>query len=59
MKGLTPPQMGGYGNEGNIGYRGRKGHDGMKGTVASKVDEQQAAAMVRRAPASLREVILY
>lgn len=59
LKDLTPPQMGSYGNEGNIGYRGRKGHDGMMGDVSNRVDEEQAAAMVRRAPASLRDVILY
>ena len=59
LKDLTPPQMGSYGNEGNIGYRGRKGHDGMMGDVSNRVDEAQAAAMVRRAPASLRDVILY
>ena len=59
LKGLTPPQIGSYGNEGNIGYRGRKGHDGMMGDVSNRVDEAQAAAMVRRAPKDLRDVILY
>ena len=31
----------------------------MMGDVSNRVDEEQAAAMVRRAPASLRDVILY
>lgn len=56
---VIPPQAGSYGNEGNIGHTGRAGHTGMPGDVEIVVQETQAAAMVRRAPESLREVILY
>ena len=54
-----PPQAGAYGNEGNIGYTGRTGHAGMPGNVEIVVQETMAAALVRRAPEALREVILY
>ena len=56
---VIPPQAGSYGNEGNIGHTGRAGHAGMPGDVEIVVQESQAAAMVRRAPEALRQVILY
>lgn len=58
-KDLPPPEVGAYGNEGNIGYTGRAGHDGLPGMVQLAVDETQAAALVRRVPQSLQDVILY
>ena len=58
-KDLPPPEMGAYGNEGNIGYTGRAGHDGLPGLVQLAVDETQAAALVRRVPQDLQKVILY
>ena len=56
---LPPPEVGAYGNEGNIGYTGRAGHDGLPGMVQLAVDETQAAALVRRVPQGLQDVILY
>ena len=32
---LPPPEVGAYGNEGNIGYTGRAGHDGLPGMGAA------------------------
>ena len=58
-KDLPPPEVGAYGNEGNIGYTGRAGHDGLPGMVQLAVDETQAAALVRRVPQGLQDVILY
>ena len=58
-KDMPPPEVGAYGNEGNIGYTGRPGHDGMPGMVQLAVDETQAAALVRRIPQELQDVILY
>ena len=59
LKDLPPPEVGAYGNEGNIGYTGRAGHDGLPGLVQLAVDETQASALVRRVPGELRKVILY
>ena len=59
LKDLPPPEVGAYGNEGNIGYTGRAGHDGLPGLVQLAVDETQASALVRRVPEELRKVILY
>lgn len=56
---LPLPQIGGYGNEGNIGYTGRRGHDGIGGETEIILDADQAAAMVRRVPRELQEVILF
>ena len=58
-KDLPPPEVGAYGNEGNIGYTGRAGHDGLPGMVQLAVDETQAAALVRRIPQELQDIILY
>ena len=58
-KDLPPPEVGAYGNEGNIGYTGRAGHVGLPGMVQLAVDETQAAALVRRIPQHLQDVILY
>ena len=58
-KDLPPPEVGAYGNEGNIGFTGRAGHDGLPGMVQLAVDENQAAALVRRVPQALQAVILY
>ena len=58
-KDLPPPEVGAYGNEGNIGYTGRAGHDGLPGLVQLSVDETQASALVRRVPEEIRNVILY
>lgn len=58
-KDLPPPEVGAYGNEGNIGYTGRAGHDGLPGLVQLAVDETQAAALIRRVPQALQDVILY
>ena len=57
--GLPLPQIGGYGNEGNIGYTGRRGHDGIGGETEIILDASQAAAMVRRVPRELQDVILF
>ena len=56
---LPPPEVGAYGNEGNIGYTGRPGHDGLPGMVQLTVEEDQAAALVRRIPRELQDVLLY
>ncbi|MCZ0943314.1 MAG: hypothetical protein OXJ53_09675, partial [Gammaproteobacteria bacterium] len=56
---LPLPQIGGYGNEGNIGYTGRRGHDGIGGETEIILDADQAAAMVRRVPRELQDVILF
>ena len=56
---LPLPQVGGYGNEGNIGYTGRRGHDGIGGETEIVLDPDQATAMVRRVPAELQDVILF
>ena len=58
-KDLPPPEVGAYGNEGNIGYTGRAGHDGLPGLVQLTVDETQAAALIRRVPQDLQNVVLY
>ena len=58
-KDAPPPEVGAYGNEGNIGYTGRAGHDGLPGTVELSVDESQASALVRRVPEVIRDVVLY
>lgn len=58
-KDLPLPQIGGYGNEGNIGYTGRRGHDGIGGETEIILDASQAAAMVRRVPRELQDVILF
>ena len=54
-----PPEAGAYGNEGNIGHTGRTGHAGLPGNWEMVVQETPAAAMVRRAPEALRNVILF
>ena len=54
-----PPEVGAYGNEGNIGYTGRAGHAGLPGDVEIVVEETRAAAIVRRAPEAVRNVILF
>lgn len=53
------PEVGGYGNEGNIGHTGRDGFDGQAGAVEFVVDEEQAAALVRRTPVEMQSVILF
>ena len=53
------PEVGAYGNEGNIGHVGRDGYDGLSGQVDILVDEEQAAAMIRRVPTVLRDALLY
>ena len=58
-KDAPPPEVGAYGNEGNIGYTGRAGHDGLPGIVDLSVDESQASALVRRVPDEIRDVVLY
>ena len=58
-KEAPPPEVGAYGNEGNIGYTGRPGHDGLPGLVELSVDESQASALVRRVPEEIREVTLH
>ena len=58
-KDFPPPEVGAYGNEGSIGYTGRAGHDGLPGIVQLAVGETQAAALVRRIPQELQDVILY
>ena len=54
-----PPEAGAYGNEGNIGHTGRTGHAGLPEDGEIVVQETPAAAMVRRAPETLRNVILF
>ena len=44
---------------GNIGYTGRRGHDGIGGETEIILDASQAAAMVRRVPRELQDVILF
>ena len=56
---LPPPETGAYGNEGNIGHTGRTGHAGLAGLVSMTVNEEQAAALVRRLGEELRSVVLY
>lgn len=58
-KDAPPPELGAYGNEGNIGYTGRAGHNGLPGMVELSVDESQASALVRRVPEEIRDAILY
>ncbi len=58
-KDAPPPEVGSYGNEGNIGYTGRAGHDGLPAAVELSVDESQASALVRRVPDVIRDVVLY
>ena len=53
------PELGAYGNEGNIGHPGRDGFDGLAGTVEFNVEEEQAAALVRRTPEEMQSVILF
>ena len=53
------PEVGAYGNEGNIGHTGRDGFDGLAGTVEFVVEEEQAAALVRRTPQDMQSVILF
>ena len=53
------PEVGAYGNEGNIGHTGRDGFDGQAGAVEFVVDEEQAAALVRRTPEDIQSVILF
>ena len=53
------PEVGAYGNEGNIGHTGRDGFDGLAGTVDFVVEEEQAAALVRRTPGDMQSVILF
>ena len=53
------PEVGAYGNEGNIGHTGRDGFDGLAGTVEFVVEEEQAAALVRRTPQEMQSVILF
>ncbi len=59
LKDYPPPEVGAYGNEGNVGYTGRAGHDGLPGRVDMGADETQASALVRRVPEEIRKVILY
>ena len=58
-KSQAPPEIGAYGNKGNVGFPGRGGHDGLPSAVEIGVDEKQAIALIRRAPEDLRSVILY
>ena len=53
------PEVGAYGNEGNIGHIGRNGYDGLSGQVEILVNEDQAAALIRRVPAAIRDSLLY
>ena len=58
-KNQVRPEVGAYGNEGNIGHPGRPGYDGLAGTNDFKIDEEQAAMLVRRTPEEIRSVILF
>jgi len=53
------PEIGAHGNIGNIGHPGRIGFDGQPGTVDFVIDENQAAALVRRTPEDIQSVILF
>ena len=53
------PEIGAHGNIGNIGHSGRNGFDGQPGTVDFVVDENQAAALVRRTPEDIKSVIIF
>ena len=58
-KRTTLPESGAYGNEGNIGYTGRDGHSGIPGNIEMNVDEDQAAALIRRTPEKIKSVVIY
>ena len=53
------PEIGAHGNIGNIGHPGRNGFDGQPGTVDFVIDENQAAALVRRTPENIKSVIIF
>lgn len=56
---IVPPEVGAFGNEGNIGFVGRTGHNGLPGDLEIGVDEAQAAALVRRVPDEIASVVLF
>ncbi|MDE0273064.1 MAG: hypothetical protein OXP11_17900 [Gammaproteobacteria bacterium] len=53
------PEVGAHGNMGNIGHPGRNGFDGQPGAVEFVINENQAAALVRRTPEDIKSVIIF